>query len=90
MLFYIARRIFKNNYLFALDQFKEELFSTDLLTKLRKKRNKVKIVYCSSINDNKIRLECLKTWKKYNNSNPKKLDVESQNYYFYYFKCSWN
>ena len=71
-------------FLFALDQYKEDIFSYNLLSKLKEKRDNIKIVYCSSINENKMRLECLKTWKEYNKSNPEILNEKSQNYYFYY------
>ena len=71
-------------FLFALDQYKEDIFSLDLLTKLKEKRDNIKIVYCSSINEKKIRFECLETWKNFENSNPVKLNEQSQNYYFYY------
>ena len=44
---------------------------------------KLKIVKCSSINDNEIRDLLIPTWKKFF-SNPPKFNAEFQIYYFYY------
>ena len=45
----------------------------------------LKLIQCSSINDNEIRDLFLPTWKTYL-SNPPQLNYNTQKYYFYYYK----
>ena len=45
----------------------------------------LKLVQCSSINDNEIRDLLIPTWIKFF-SNPPELNIETQNFYFYYYK----
>ena len=45
----------------------------------------LKLVQCSSINDNEIRDLLIPTWIKFF-SNPPELNFENQNFYFYYYK----
>ena len=46
----------------------------------------IKLVFCSSINDHKIREECCKTWNSNYWTNIMILNNKSQEYYFYYDK----
>ena len=71
------------NFTFIFDQFKEDYFSYNEKEYLEQEKFNLKMVYCSSINENKMRIECLKTWKEFN-YNPKILDTNNQKYYFYY------
>lgn len=73
----------ENNFSFIFDQFKEDFFSYNQKKYLEEVKSNIKIVYCSSINENKIRIECLNTWNEFT-YNPKILDVDNQKYYFYY------
>ena len=86
LIFIIMDVLFKEkkqyNFVFVFDQYKEDIFSYNK-DNLKKYKGNIKIVYCSSINDNKIRGECLTTWKECK-SNPKKLNTKNQKYYFYY------
>jgi hypothetical protein len=68
--------------IFILDEFKQKYIDDDFSIKT-KKFNKIKIVYCSSINDKNIREECMKTWT-IKGKNITILNEENQNYYFYY------
>ena len=68
--------------IFVLDEFKQKYIDDDFSIKT-KKFNKIKIVYCSSINDKNIREECMKTWT-IKGKNITILNEENQNYYFYY------
>ena len=45
-----------------------------------------RIIFCSSINDEKIRNEVIKTWIDNNGNNPPFLNEVNQMYYFYYNK----
>ena len=57
---------FKNfNLLFALDQYKSKYFDLCLQLRLENLSNNIKLVYCSSINDNTMKKECLSAWKKF-------------------------
>ena len=48
-------------------------------------KNKLKVIYCSSINDNYMRDELIKTFIKYKgNPNSGLLSIDNQNYFFYY------
>ena len=71
------------NFTFIFDQFKEDYFSYNEKEYLEQEKFNLKMIYCSSINENKMRIECLKTWKEFN-YNPKILDTNNQKYYFYY------
>ena len=70
-------------FIFIFDQYKDSSFSTELKENLNNLSNKIKIVYCSSINNSNIQRECIKTWNKFV-TNPQRLTLENQEYYFYY------
>ena len=75
---------FKNdNLLFALDQYKSKYFDLRLQLKLEKLSKNIKLVFCSSINDNSMKKECLSAWKKYGKT-PSILTEDNQDKYFYY------
>ena len=77
---------YENNYfLFVLDQYKTKYFGLHLKLKLEGLPNNIKIVYCSSINDNSMKEQCLSTWRKFGNT-PETLTIDNQIYYFYYSK----
>ena len=87
LIFIIMEVFFKQkkqyNFLFIFDQYKEDIFSNKIKEYLKKINDNIKIVYCSSINENKIRKECLSTWNEFK-MNPKQLNKKNQKYYFYY------
>ena len=72
--------------MFIFDQFKKKNINEDILNNIynliENENNKLQIVFCSSINENNIRNEIIKTIKKFN-GNPKELNYETQYYYFY-------
>ena len=70
-------------FLFIFDQYKSNSFPIIYQEKLEKLNNNIKIVYCSSINNYSIRKECINSWKK-DITCFQKLNLENQNYYFYY------
>ena len=79
---------FKGNnitYIFIFDQFKSTNLDHDIYNSLLKsiKNTNIKFIVCSSINDLEIKTEYRKTISKYK-GNPKSLDEESQEYYFYF------
>ena len=70
-----------------LDQYKSTNISSEksFTSKIEKliSNKKLKIVKCSSINDNEIRDLLIPTWEQFF-SNPPKFDAEYQIYYYYY------
>ena len=73
-----------HKFIFIFDQYKYTTFPLDLARELDKLDNKkIKFVYCSSINNKKMKDECIKTWKNLR-ENPKILSIVNQDYYFYY------
>ena len=45
--------------------------------------NKLKVIYCTTVNDNDMKDELIKTFIKYNgNPNSRLLSIENQDYYF--------
>ena len=80
---YLFEKRTNYNFTFIFDQFKEDYFSYNQKQYLAQEKYNLKTVYCSSINENKMRTECLNTWNEFNN-NPKILDMKNQKYYFYY------
>ena len=85
LIFIIMEYLFEKrtnyNFLFIFDQFKEDYFSYNQKQYLEQEKFNLKLIYCSSINENKMRIECLNTWKEFN-CNPKILDKNNQKYYF--------
>ena len=79
---YLSNKYNNNNFLFVLDQYKAKFLNRNIEIKISKLNKNIKIIYCSSINDNIIRDECLKTWNEY--GIPKYLNEDNQKYYFYY------
>ena len=80
----------KSNLILILDQFKSENieYEPNFLKKLEEllqKKENFKIVFCSSINDKKVRDEVIKTWSEFN-GNPPGLNSKTQEFYFYYYK----
>ena len=80
---YLFEKRTNYNFLFIFDQFKEDYFSYNQKKYLEQEKFNLKLIYCSSINENKMRIECLKTWKEFN-YNPRVLEPNNQKYYFYY------
>ena len=70
------------NFLFVFDQYKIKYFPINLDFRMEKLDKKIKIVLCSSINDDVMREECLKTWIEI--GNPTELSINNQKYFFYY------
>ena len=70
-------------FILIFDQYKHNIFSLNIQEELKSFYPKIKIVYCSSINNKKMRDECLITWKSFS-GNPIQLTPENQDYYFYY------
>ena len=87
LIFIIMNLLFEEekeyNFTFIFDQFKEDFFSYNQKKYLDEEKFNIKIVYCSSINENKIRIECLNTWNEFK-YNPTILNAKNQKYYFYY------
>ena len=78
-----------NKYIvLILDQFKLDNTNNDnsFVDSIKQMcKNKLKVVYCSSINDNDMRDELIKTFiKYYGNPNSGILSENNQDYYFYY------
>ena len=75
------------NIILILDQFKNDNINYDVFFKEKigqlNKQNNLKIVYCSSINDNETRDELMQTFVKFK-GNLIHLDEKTQEYYFYY------
>ena len=84
----IILELFEDTIILILDQFKPDYFPNVevFMNKIEDliKNKKLKLVQCSSINDNKMRDLLIPTWEKFS-SNPEELDSTNQNYYFYYF-----
>jgi len=80
--------ITNQNIILILDQFKRDNIYNDnsFIDSIKQMcKKKLKVIYCSSINDNDMRDELIKTFIKYNgNPNSGLLSVENQDYYFYY------
>jgi len=80
--------ITKKNIILILDQFKLDNINNDnsfIYSIKQMNKNKLKVIYCSSINDNDMRDELIKTFIKYKgNPNSGLLSVDNQDYYFYY------
>lgn len=85
----VILELVSSNIILILDQYKPENIEYEPTFKKKIKeflRNeKFRIVYCSSINDNKCRDKVLKTWSVYK-GNPEELNETTQKYYFYYYK----
>ena len=86
IIYYLMKYLQKFHILFIFDQFKIKNIDEEILNNIYKlienENNKLQIVFCSSINENNIRNEIIKTIKKFN-GNPKELNFETQYYYFY-------
>ena len=80
---YLSEKRTNYNFIFIFDQFKEDFFSYNQKQFLEQEKFNIKLIYCSTINENNMRIECLNTWKKFN-YNQKILDTNNQKYYFYY------
>lgn len=70
------------NFVFIFDKFKTKYIEDEFLEEI-KKMKKIKIVQCSSINDKKMREECIKSWLCKGKA-IQELNNENQDYYFYY------
>ena len=68
--------------IFIFDQFKNKYINPKFMEKI-KTFNYIRIVQCSSINDEFIRNECIKTWSEVG-KNINELTVENQDYYLYF------
>lgn len=85
----IVLGLINSNIILILDQYKiknikyYQFFESEIENLIKEKKN-LKIVYCSSINDNEIRNDLIPTFTKFKGQKFD-LDVNSQNYYFYYF-----
>ena len=72
-------------YIFIFDQYKINSFTPIQEEFIKKLKNNIKIVYCSSINNKNIRDECILTWKTFGKSIIKLNKVNNgQEYYYYY------
>ena len=80
----------KENIVLILDQFKSDNIynESNFMKKIDEflHIDNFRIVFCSSINDEKIRSEVIKTWRENNGDNPIQLNSNTQIYYFYYNK----
>ena len=81
----------ENNIILILDQFKSENIDYEKnfekkIENLLLQRDNLRIVFCSSINDEEIRDQVIKTWNEYKGNNPEELNLRTQEYYFYYYK----
>ena len=80
--------ITKKYIILMLDQFKFDNINNDnsFIDSINEiNKNKLKVIYCSSINDNDMRDELIKTFIKYKgNPNSGLLSINNQVYYFYY------
>jgi hypothetical protein len=80
--------LINSNIILILDQYKikninyYQFFELEIENLMKKKKN-LKIVYCSSINDNEIRNDLIPTFTKFKGQKIR-LNINSQNYYFYY------
>ena len=76
------------NIVLILDQYKSENmhYEKTFPEEIKKFFNnkKFKLILCSSANDQKLREEIIKTWSEYK-GNPHELNLETQEYYFYYY-----
>jgi len=74
--------------IFVFDQHKIKYYSPYqyLYSLIINSGENVKLVFCSSINDHKIREECCKTWNSNYWTNGMMLNNKTQEYYFYYDK----
>ena len=70
------------NFLFVFDQTKEYIFSNDNKLYLEKSEDNIKIIYSSSVSEKNIRKEWWDIWTKLK-TNPKTIDKNNQNFYFY-------
>ena len=70
-----------NGYLFVLDQYKRKYLNINLNKRLEELNQILRIVYCSSINDDIIRKQCLESWEIGIGTT---LKESNQIYYFYY------
>ena len=78
-----------NDYIILiLDQFKRDNIYNDnsFIDSIKQMcKDKLKVIFCSSINDNDMRNELIKTFVKYNgNPNSGLLSADNQEYFFYY------
>jgi hypothetical protein len=78
----------KIRVIFVFDQHKIKYYSPYqyLYGLIINSSENIKLVFCSSINDHKIREECCKTWNSNYWTNIMILNNKSQEYYFYYDK----
>lgn len=83
IMIYLSENHSKFKFMFIFDQYKSISFSPDQEDKLNKLKNNIKLVFCSSINNKSIRDECIKSWKKFI-TNKIYLNIENQEYYFYF------
>jgi len=72
----------ERNFVFILDQYKDKYLIDEFNYKIKAYTN-IKLVFCSSINDKKIRIECIKSWIE-NKKNITDFNEETQEFYFYY------
>ena len=72
----------ERNFVFILDQYKDKYLIDEFNYKIKAYTN-IKLVFCSSINDKKIRIECIKSWIE-NKKNITNFNEETQEFYFYY------
>ena len=85
MIYNILNYIRNQDCLIIFDQFKLKYISQIYYYKIEEliKSSCLKLILCSSINDKDIRDEVIKTIS-YFRGNPKKLNLFTQNYYFYF------
>ena len=79
---------YKMTIMLIFDQYKEKNYDyynkfNDHINLLKKKYNRLKLVYCSSINDNSIRDGVLETFIKFDGL-IEEYNTSTQKYYFYY------
>ena len=85
MINLIILTVNRNIYL-ILDQFKSDNikdYNEFILSLEEMMKQKLKVIYCSSVNDKEMRDQLIETFIKFN-GNPKSLSGETQEYYFYY------
>ena len=69
-------------FIFIFDQFKNKYIYPGFMEKIMTFNN-IRVVQCSSVDDEFIRKECIKTWSEIG-KNIVYLNIENQDYYFYF------